>query len=147
MRAEFLLPLKVVCPRKRVKDKTYWLNFNTYIHLHHMVKGEIKERFQPIEKPEFFRAEYMRITYYVYPEKLKNGSVSKKIFDTRNYTDIVNKMFCDWLVKNNYIEDDNYHYVSNGGDDTCRSGEYDGVVLAIVDYAEAIKKPEQKKLF
>jgi len=86
-----------------------YLNLNTYRNLNFIVNNQMKQLFKPIQG-ELFKAEKIRITYFV-EKKMK------RLFDTRNITDIVDKFFCDWLVKNGYIPDDNFMHVCHGGDD------------------------------
>ena len=105
----FVLPISVILPRKRVKDKKIMLNLNVYRNLHFQVNNQVKELFKPIEADQF-KAEKISIGYLV-------RKTTKRKYDTMNIISIVDKFFLDWLVENEYIPDD-----------TCNNVIYDGIV-------------------
>ena len=85
----------------------YWFNLNNYRNWHSRVEWLIKKQFTPLEVPPFFTAKKIKITYSI-------ERISTVLYDTWNIDHIVDKYFCDWLVKNEYIPDDNYEVVSHG---------------------------------
>lgn len=105
----FYLPTFVILPRKTKKDRRIALNLNVYRNLNYMVNNQMKLIFEPIQG-EVFKAEKIRISYYV-EKKMR------RLFDTKNITSIVDKFFCDWLVKNGCIPDDNFMHVCYGSED------------------------------
>lgn len=123
MTYKFILPTSVILPRKTKDDKKIQLNMNVYRNLNHFTNNQIKQEFRPI-KIEIFRAEKIRISYFV--EKR-----TKRIFDTRNITDVVDKYFLDWLVKMKMIPDDNFNHVCYGREDGINDCEHDRVVAMI----------------
>lgn len=86
-----------------------YLNLNVYRNLDPFANDQMKKLFKPLSG-ELFKAEKIRISYYV-EKKMK------RLFDTRNISDVVDKFFCDWLVENECIPDDNFMHVCHGGDD------------------------------
>ena len=129
------IPISLKCRSKTNKKRLaegkpwnrYYLNLNVYRNLHQHTENQLKKMFKPI-KCERFEAEKIRITYFV--EKKQ-----KRLFDSRNITDIVDKYFCDWLVENKYIPDDNFMHVCHGGDD----GIYGCVTDRVVATVEVLK--------
>lgn len=113
--------------KKRIAKGTpytrHMLNLNIYRNMPYHLNNELKRRFKPL-RGNMFKAEKIRISYYV--EKKMN-----RLFDTRNITDVVDKFFCDWLVKNRCIPDDNFMHVSYGGDDAMMGCITDRVIATI----------------
>ena len=103
------------------------LNLNVYRNINFMVNNQMKQLFKPISG-ELFKAEKIRITYFV-EKKMK------RLFDTRNTSDVVDKFFCDWLVENGCIPDDNFMHVCHGGDD----GIYGCVTDRVIATVEVLK--------
>jgi hypothetical protein len=113
----------VVClPRKTKEDRKIMLNMNVYRNLHHSVNHQIKKLFTPIEHDADFLCSQVsnprpvKISYVV--EKK-----TKRKFDTMNIVSIVDKFFLDWMVENNYLEDDSFKHVSYGsiiGSNDCK---------------------------
>ena len=106
MTIEYILPISVIVPMKRVADKKYMLNMNNYRNWHHQVQSETKRLFKPISGKRF-SANKVRISYQV--EKTTKG-----IYDTMNIVSIVDKYFCDWLVNNACLKDDKCDIISYG---------------------------------
>ena len=106
MTIEYILPISVILPRKTKPDKKFMLNLNVYRNTHHQTLTAAKKAFQPISGKSF-TANKIRISYVV--EK-----TTKRRFDTNNIVSIVDKFFCDWLVNNGCIVDDNCDIVSYG---------------------------------
>jgi hypothetical protein len=110
-------------PRKTMKDRKMMLNLGIYRNLNYIVNNQMKQLFKPISG-EVFKAEKIRISYFV--EKRH-----KRLFDTRNITDVVDKFFCDWLVNNDFIPDDNFMHVCHGGDDGIYGRKEDRVIATV----------------
>lgn len=112
---------------KRLKEgKPYnrkQLNMNVYRNLNFMVNNQMKQLFEPLNDL-LFTAEKIRISYYV--EKKMN-----RLFDTKNITTVVDKFFCDWLVKNGCIPDDNFMHVCYGGEDGTMGCVADRVIATV----------------
>ncbi len=99
------------------------LNMNVYRNLNFMVNNQMKQLFKPIHG-ELFKAEKIRITYFV-EKKMR------RLFDTKNITTVVDKFFCDWLVKNECIPDDNFMHVCYGGEDGAMGCVTDRVIATV----------------
>ena len=123
MTIEYILPISVIIPMKRVADKKVMLNLNDYRNAHHQTLSAAKRVFTPVSG-KLFSANKIRITYHV--EK-----TTKRKFDTANIVSIVDKYFCDWLVNNGCIVDDNCDIVSYGGSDGRRDCEQSRVIARI----------------
>ncbi len=110
----FELPISVMLPRKRVKDKKVHLNMNQFVSYSRFTINAAKQLFVPISISEF-KAEKIKISYYL--EKKH-----KREFDTMNFVSIVDKFFLDWLVKKKFIPEDKFRNVSYGeidGNNNC----------------------------
>lgn len=105
----FELPDHVILPRVRKSDKKIMLNMNVYRNLHHQTNNQIKQLFRPISGKRF-KAFKIRISYKVYKP-------TKRLYDVKNITTVVDKFFCDWLVKYGFIPDDNILHVCYGGEE------------------------------
>jgi hypothetical protein len=99
--AKYDLPYSIVIPRKTKKDRIINLNMNVYRNLHYAVNNQIKKIFQPI-KIESIKKKYSKIIIEYYIKRKDNRK-----YDIMNTVAVVDKFFCDWLVENKYIEDDN----------------------------------------
>jgi hypothetical protein len=119
----FYLPLFVMLPRVRTQDKKMMLNMNIYRNLNFMVNNQMKQIFEPI-KGNIFKAEKIKISYFV-EKKMR------RLFDTKNITTVVDKFFCDWLVKNECIPDDNFMHVCYGGEDGTMGCITDRVIATV----------------
>ena len=98
----FELPFYVMLPRKTKEDRKVMLNLNVYRNLQHFVLNDIKTRFEPIRisNKNGRTWDSAVITYHV----CKKGN---RRFDTMNIISVVDKFFCDWLVYNKWLPDDN----------------------------------------
>jgi hypothetical protein len=95
-------------PRKTKEDKKVMLNLNVYRNLNHFVLNDIKTLFQP----KYFDTEHKCyqsaiISYGVF-------KIGARKFDTMNIVSVVDKFFCDWLVKNEWLPDDNCDIIKLG---------------------------------
>jgi len=100
----FKLPLYIVRNHKGIPKK-YWLNFNQLRTWHRFTYIAIKNLFNESMiqqlKGKKFKAP-IKIHYY-YNRKKKS--------DPMNALALIDKFFCDALVKHKCIEDDNYNIV------------------------------------
>ena len=123
MTIEYVLPISVTVPMKKVPDKKYMLNMNNYRNWHHQVQSSTKRLFEPISG-QGFSANKIRISYQV--EK-----TTKRRFDTMNIISIVDKFFLDWLVNNGRLSDDKCDMVSYGYIDGCNGCKESRVIAKI----------------
>lgn len=105
---KIISPTSVALPRKTKKDKIIHLNLNIYRNLHPMVEHQCKKRYAEILLPEInklpqFNRIYL-IKYLWFPQ-------SSRASDTANVCCIVDKYFCDALVRANKLPDDNHTYL------------------------------------
>lgn len=100
--AIYELPYSIIIPRKTKKDRIINLNLNTYRNIHYIVNNQAKKIFKPIKIESTTKKKYSKIAieYYI---KRKD----KRKYDIMNIISVVDKFFCDWLVENKYIDDDN----------------------------------------
>lgn len=100
--AKIDLPLKLGLGRKN-----YALNLNVYRNAHYQVLNHMKVSFTELIEPEVQKLPELNkavLSYSYYP-----GSM--RLSDTANVCSIVDKFFCDALVKAGKLPDDNYNYV------------------------------------
>lgn len=103
--AEFELPCQVVLSRKTKKDKVIYLNINVYRNLHYIVNNQIKQLFEPKEIfCNLTCKDKIAIEYHIQRK-------DKRRYDIMNAIAIVDKFFCDWLIAQKYIEDDNHKII------------------------------------
>lgn len=96
------LPLKLGLGRKN-----YALNLNVYRNAHYQVLNHLKVSFTEQLEPDLKKLPKLskaNLVYTYYPG-------SKRLSDTANVCSIVDKFFCDALVKAGVIPDDNYTYI------------------------------------
>jgi hypothetical protein len=146
MTYRFVLPVYVDFPiserarTQRNKDrfaagKPYnrkWLNLNWYRNAHHHETAKAKTLFHPIEVPDFFKADRIKITYSA--ERKSNV-----LYDLMNVISIVDKFFLDWLVSHEYIPDDNRTIVFYGAPTAEGGNAYDRVIVDV----EVLKSPAE----
>lgn len=104
----FKLPLHMTLPRKTKNDVKIPLSLNWYRNAHHTEASRVKALFEPIS------AELWELP----PDRIKISYVvtkkTKARFDTMNFVSIVDKFFCDWLVNNGLLIDDDSSRVELG---------------------------------
>ena len=99
---EFELPCYIETgSRKRRKIS---LNMNGYRNAHFQQLNAVKRQFQPV-RGELFKAEQIQIHYTLH-------LATKRRTDMMNWVSIVDKFFCDWLVNNGCLPDDNYRHIT-----------------------------------
>lgn len=107
------LPLYVILPRKRKKDKRLALNLNIYRNTHFQVLNQAKIVFNtlfsglinnayPCGAPTYKQA---HITYTLFPQ-------TKRLCDVSNVCSVVDKFTQDSLVELGIIQDDNYQHIT-----------------------------------
>lgn len=96
-------PVYIIVPRKTKKDRKYSLNLNAYRNWNFIVSNNLKETFSEAMRgvlSDLKPKDELYITYKYY-------KASKRRSDKNNVIDIVDKFFCDSLVKYGVIVDDN----------------------------------------
>ncbi len=66
----FELPISVMLPRKRVKNKKVHLNMNQFVNYSRFTVNDAKQLFIPISMSEF-KAEKIKISYYLEKKRFK----------------------------------------------------------------------------
>jgi hypothetical protein len=102
-----ILPLKINIPRKTKKDRSVYLNLNTYRNLHYVVNNQVKKIFKESLKSDLYgikMSNQVKITYTYYANSNRKSDLS-------NMCSIVDKFFCDALTYYGCIPDDNYEHV------------------------------------
>lgn len=100
-------PVFVVLPRKTKKDRVIYLNLNVYRNLHYIVNNKTKViYFENIKKQiKGVRLKTpIDISFYLF----KNN---RREVDRSNVLSVIDKFFCDSLVKAGCIPDDNDSYI------------------------------------
>lgn len=101
---EIDLPLTIKLGRKQ-----YALNLNFYRNAYYRTLNDMKVKFTEEITPKILNLPFYKtvsLTYTLYPK-------SKRLCDVANVCSIVDKFFCDALVKNQKLEDDNYTIVKD----------------------------------
>lgn len=101
------LPLKVVLPRKTIKDKSVYINLNTYRNLQHFTSNDVKKIFSGNLKDTLEGVVLhtpIKIIYTYFANSNRKSDLS-------NMCSILDKFFCDALTTYGCIPDDNYEYV------------------------------------
>ena len=113
------VPTFVILPRKTKADKKIHLNINTYRNLNHMVNNQCKKVFYEAFRPELikWKKEYGYLLDYnksMFKMKLHYTitAANKRKFDVSNILSIVDKFAADCLVKEGFLVDDNWEYLS-----------------------------------
>lgn len=87
--------------------KNYALNLNIYRNTHYQTLNRMKVEFGSLVKDQISSLPQYKsidLTYTLYPK-------TKRLCDIANICCIVDKFFCDVLVNNQKISDDNYQIV------------------------------------
>lgn len=109
MRYTFILPIMMIEPRKKTKDRNRWLNMNNYRNWPYQLNNKLKREFSPIATPDHWpgKVEEIKIDYYIHRE-------GKTKYDTMNVACVVDKFFLDWMIKEGMLIDDSFCNVSYG---------------------------------
>lgn len=100
-------PLFVMLPRKTKADKRVALNLNVYRNLHYLVNNQAKQIYNELMSPQLSGLVFdkpIKITFVLYKR-------DKRRIDRANILSIVEKFFCDAMVKNGCLIDDNDDYI------------------------------------
>jgi len=123
------VPTFVMIPKKTKDDEKVILNFNTYRNMNRFKLGHVKNVFYDQFKPEMDRVsiEYnltlmSKVNFYkrvfntdFKPEfKLRYTitAANKRKFDIANMCTIIDKFTCDCLVKDGFMPEDNWEYLT-----------------------------------
>ena len=93
-----------------VSNKKFILNLNNYRNTHYQVLNKAKQNYslviksilREVKAEKFTR---VKITYTLHPK-------TRRLTDLDNVISIVQKFFQDALVKEGFLEDDNYKYIA-----------------------------------
>lgn len=96
-------PVYIIVPRKTKKDRKYSLNLNQYRNWKFMVSNMLKDTFSEGMRRVLSDVKLKDELYITY--KYYKGSNRRS--DKNNVISIVDKFFCDSLVKYDIIPDDN----------------------------------------
>lgn len=100
-------PVYIIIPRKTKKDKKYAMNLNAYRNWKFIVSNILKDAFSEALRDvlsDLKIKDELFITYKYY-------KASNRRSDKNNVICIVDKFFCDSLVKYEVIEDDNDEFI------------------------------------
>jgi len=123
------VPTFVMIPKKTKADEKVILNINTTRNMDRFKLGKVKNEFYNQFKPEMDRVKpefdldmQSRVKMYkklfdcdFQPEfKLRYTitSANKRKFDIANMLSIIDKFACDCLVKDGFMPDDNWEYLT-----------------------------------
>ena len=98
------LPLSIKLGRKN-----YALNLNFYRNAHYQILNKLKVTFGSLVQEKIAqlpRYQSVSLTYTLFPR-------THRLCDVSNICTVVDKFFCDALVNQGKLEDDNYNFVSN----------------------------------
>lgn len=98
----FVSPLFVTLPRKTKADKKIYLNLNVYRNLHYISNNQAKEIYCEMMRGQMSGKKFERVEITFVYFKGRNCRV-----DRSNILSIVEKFFCDALVENGCLKDDN----------------------------------------
>jgi hypothetical protein len=120
------VPTFVMLLKKTKSDEKVILNFNSYRNMNRFKLGHVKNNFYDQFKPEMDRVKaefnrmYRRAMYIsVTPGdpvkfrfKYTITSANQRKFDIANMLSIIDKFACDCLVKDGFLEDDNWEHLT-----------------------------------
>ena len=96
------LPLSI-----KLRRKSYALNLNLYRNTHYMTLNKLKVAFNSMVQDQIAqlpRYKSVSLIYTLFPK-------THRLCDVANICTIVDKFFCDALVNQGKLEDDNYIFV------------------------------------
>ena len=134
MSYRFVLPLYIYLPRKTKKDKKIPLSMNWYRNAQHQESAHAKRLFKPIScEPWDGIAPRIKISYHV-------QKTTRARYDVMNFVAVIDKFFCDWLVNEGMIEDDDYSRVVYGDiNGTAMAGESRCVAVVEIMQNDALQ--------
>ena len=104
---KIISPLFVDIPRKTMKDKRIYLNFNVYRNLHYIVNNQAKEIYCELMEKDLKGLKLkppIGIAYILFKG-------SKRKTDRANILSVVDKFFCDALVHWKCLPDDEDKFI------------------------------------
>jgi len=122
---EFTVRMPIHVELGKVKKRKYYLNLNIFrLQVGHLINN-IKKEYHRIAEPLIPKVKYKQasLEYKLYlPSRLGR--------DISNVCSVIDKNFCDSLVKCDVLEDDNYHFLRKvtyilGGYDENKKGYVD----------------------
>lgn len=105
--AEFVTYLPCISMVGKRKKKKISLSWNYFYNYHKNYKGTIKEHFMELYKnylPSEPISNVIQITYTLY-------TVDRRECDVANVCGLVDKFYCDTLVKHGILKNDSFKYV------------------------------------
>lgn len=105
------LPLEIHIPRKRVKDRKFILNLNTYRNADRFFLGDCKQIYTDLVLDKVKGLSLSVPPPYTFKYIYYKGD-NRKV-DISNPLSIIDKFTCDALVKSGLIEDDNFDILTN----------------------------------
>lgn len=112
---ELILPLSVMLPRVKVKDRKYILNLNTYRNTHHFTLNEAKASFSALVKKQLAGMDRDTPTTLNPPIFLGITIFPARKCDLANVQAIVEKFVADSIVESGMLTDDNCEVITGGG--------------------------------
>jgi len=120
------VPTFVMLPKKTKSDEKVILNFNSYRNMNRFKLGHVKNNFYDQFKPEMnrvwpdFNRMYRRARYLsvkpndpiLFKFTYTITSANQRKFDIANMLSIIDKFACDCLVKDGFLEDDNWAHLT-----------------------------------
>ena len=102
---------KINCPLwvQVSKNKRFMLNLNQYRNAHHFTLNNAKREFENDVMLQVLQIKKQLSRFKLVYTLYKND---KRKCDTNNICTIVDKFFCDVLIKEGRIKDDNYNYLT-----------------------------------
>lgn len=116
------LPLEIYIPRKRVKDRKFILNLNTYRNADRFFLGDCKNIYTDLVLDKVRGMSLSLPPPYTFKYIYYKGD-NRKV-DISNPLSIIDKFTCDALVKAGLMEDDNFSILTDviysfGGVEKC----------------------------
>jgi hypothetical protein len=106
--AQLTVPL--VVNKNKIKIKPFFINLNNFIQISKCppLRNQIKQRYSDLIAPKLSDLKpiegTIKIIYVIH------GKDARK-FDVGNVGAVLDKFFCDCLVKNGILQDDNYDFI------------------------------------
>ena len=104
--SKITLPIALMLPRKKSKDKRIPLTLNWYRNAHFRINNECKKYFSKLINDDL-----MALPVYHRPIKITYNLYPARRCDTANFCSVIDKFFCDALQKSGKIKDDDFRYL------------------------------------
>jgi hypothetical protein len=102
------------------------VNLNWYRRAHYRQIYAVEQAFQPLTAPPVRPLGRVRITYGL-------GVNGNRRTDAMNWLSVVDKLFCDWLVKSGWLADDTWREITGGEWTVGRVDGADHTIIATVE--------------